>query len=140
MRHNTPFGEEEIITEITQSNDKLIYIQLADWIVDEILSETFLEESQIPSVAEISAMFKINHITALKGINLLTDAGIIFKKRGIGMFVAPGAKKMIKEKRKAEFEQNYLEPIVSEAKKLGIEKEDMVNMLNEAYEKMGGAK
>lgn len=115
-------------------------MQLADWIVDEILSETFLEESQIPSVAEISAMFKINHITALKGINLLTDAGIIFKKRGIGMFVAPGAKKMIKEKRKAEFEQNYLEPIVSEAKKLGIEKEDMVNMLNEAYEKMGGAK
>lgn len=121
--------------EIQQSNEKTIYVQLADWIIDEILAGTYGEEEQIPSVADISGLFKINHITAMKGIGLLTDSGILYKKRGIGTFVSTGAKEMIREKRKEEFEDKYVSPMVREAKKLNIVKEEIESMIESEYEK-----
>lgn len=121
--------------EIQQSNEKTIYVQLADWIIDEILAGTYGEEEQIPSVADISGLFKINHITAMKGIGLLTDSGILYKKRGIGTFVSTGAKEMIREKRKEEFEDKYVSPMVREAKKLNIAKEEVKSMIESEYEK-----
>lgn len=115
------------------NNDKLIYLQLADFIVDNILADVFEEEKQIPSVAELSASFKINHITALKGVGLLVDEGILYKKRGIGMFVATGAKGKIHEKRKNEFVSKYVSSVVTEAKKLDISVLELVKMIEEEY-------
>ena len=70
--------------------DKPIYVQMAEWIEENILSGTFPEETQIPSTTDISAQYKINPATALKGVNILVDKGIIYKKRGLGMFVSKG--------------------------------------------------
>lgn len=118
---------------LPQSSDKMIYVQLADWLEDEILAGTFPEGTQIPSVADLSANFKINHMTALKGIAILTDDGMIYKKRGVGMFVSEGAVKKLRARRHRDFCCRYLKTAVSEAKKLGIELEELIEMMRGEY-------
>ena len=98
-----------------------IFLQVSQGLEDEILSGIYGEEEQIPSITELSANYKINPATALKGINLLVDGGIVYKKRGIGMFVAPGAMQKLKEKRQEVFYNQYILPLVQEAKRLDIE-------------------
>lgn len=119
--------------ELPQNSDKLIYLQLADWIEDEILAGTFPENSQIPSVAEISASFKINHMTVLKSISILTDAEIIYKKRGIGMFVAEGAIEKIRSGRIDAFYEKYIVTATAEAKKLEISLSKLIEMTERGY-------
>lgn len=119
---------------LSQSGDKMIYLQLAGWIEDGILAGTFAEEAQIPSVADLSANFKINHMTALKGIAVLTEAGVIYKKRGVGMFVAAGAVKKLRDRRRSGFRGKYLKEAAAEAKRLGIGFEELVEMLKGEYE------
>ena len=109
--------------------EKPIYLQIAEQIEDAILTEAFPEETQIPSTTEISVTYKINPATALKGINLLVEAGAVYKKRGLGMFVAQGAKKKIMEKRKQDFYDNYIVSLLDEAKKLGISRRELAAML-----------
>ena len=82
---------------------KPIYIQIAEGIKDDILKGILQEEEQSLSTNQFAVMYQINPATAAKGINALVDEGILYKKRGIGMFVATGAKKQIVEKRKKEF-------------------------------------
>lgn len=98
-----------------------IFLQVSQGLEDEILSGIYGEEEQIPSITELSANYKINPATALKGINLLVDGGIVYKKRGIGMFVASGAVQKLKEKLQEEFYNQYILPLVQEAKCLDIE-------------------
>ena len=98
-----------------------IFLQVSQGLEDEILSGIYGEEEQIPSITELSANYKINPATALKGINLLVDGGIVYKKRGIGMFVASGAVQKLKEKRQEGFYNQYILPLVQEAKRLDIE-------------------
>jgi DNA-binding transcriptional regulator YhcF (GntR family) len=80
--------------------ERPIFVQLAEQLEDAILAGVYKEEEQVPSITEYSVAYKINPATALKGINLLVDAGLLYKKRGIGMFVAAGARgKLIKRRR-----------------------------------------
>ncbi|HEX2924808.1 MAG TPA: GntR family transcriptional regulator [Ruminiclostridium sp.] len=116
------------------SNDKPIYLQLSEWLEDTIISGIYKEETQIPSTTELAVNYKINPATALKGINLLVDNGIVYKKRGLGMFVAQGAKEKILEQRKIDFFESYIKSLVSEAKKLSISKEDILKMLERGFE------
>ncbi len=116
------------------SNDKPIFMQLAEGIEDVILSGAYEEETQIPSTTEISVNYKINPATALKGINMLVDNGIVYKKRGLGMFVSIGAKEKILDKRKVNFFETYITTLVSEAKKLSISKDDILKMLERGFE------
>lgn len=106
-----------------------IFLQVSQGLEDEILSGIYGEEEQIPSITELSANYKINPATALKGINLLVDGGIVYKKRGIGMFVASGAVQKLKEKRQEEFYNQYILPLVQEAKRLDIEPQNFRNGL-----------
>ncbi len=110
--------------------EKPIYLQIAEQIEDAILTEAFPEETQIPSTTEISVTYKMNPATALKGINLLVDAGTVYKKRGLGMFVARGAKKKIMEKRKQDFYNRYIVSLLEEAGKLGISRRELAAMLS----------
>ena len=110
--------------------DKSIYIQISEMIEDEILRDILREEEQVPSTTELSKFYKINPATAAKGINLLVDKDILYKKRGIGMFVREGAKKSIKETRKQGFYDNYVKAIISEAKLIGISKEELKKMID----------
>ena len=121
--------------KIDFNGDKPIYIQLAEGIEDAILSGAYEEETQIPSTTEISVNYKINPATALKGINLLVDEEIVYKKRGLGMFVSTNAKEKILDKRKITFLDSYITSLISEAKKLSISKDDIIKMLERGFDK-----
>ena len=110
-----------------------IFLQLSQGLEDEILSGVYREGEQIPSITELAASYKINPATALKGINLLVDAGIVYKKRGIGMFVSQGASQLLKEKRQDEFFQQYVLPMVQEAKRLSIQPETLRDWIERGF-------
>ena len=110
-------------------------MQLAEEIEDAILSGAYEEETQIPSTTEISVSYKINPATALKGINILVEDAIVYKKRGLGMFVSTGAKEKILDKRKVTFFESYITTLISEAQKLSISKEDILKMLERGFNK-----
>jgi DNA-binding transcriptional regulator YhcF (GntR family) len=106
-----------------------IFLQLAEMLEDAILSGVYREEDQVPSITEYSVAFKINPATALKGINLLVDADLRYKKRGVGMFVAPGAKEKLLQKRRGKFYENRLLPLVREAQALGLSPKELEDMM-----------
>ena len=110
-----------------------IFLQLSQGLEDEILSGVYREGEQIPSITELAASYKINPATAPKGINLLVDAGIVYKKRGIGMFVSQGALQLLKEKRQDEFFQQYVLPMVQEAKRLSIQPETLRDWIERGF-------
>ncbi len=114
--------------------DKPIYLQIAEGIEDDILQEVFAEETQVPSTNQLAAMYRINPATAAKGINMLVSEGVLYKKRGIGMFVANGAVKTIRSKRKTAFYDDYIVPLVNEAAHLDISKEELIEMLKQDLE------
>ena len=109
--------------------DKAIYLQIAESIEDDILQENVAEESQAPSTNQLAVMYRINPATAAKGVNLLVHEGILYKKRGIGMFVASGAVKKIREKRRREVHEKYVVPLLEEASNLDISENDVIDMI-----------
>ena len=111
------------------SQNKSIYLQVSEMIETDILRGILLEEESVPSTNELAKLYTINPATAAKGINLLVDEGILYKKRGIGMFVAEGAKEHIIEKRRDAFYENYVKGLLEEAKSLGISSEQLVEMI-----------
>ncbi len=121
--------------DINFQDERPIFVQVAEYIEDGILSGAFPEEAQVPSTTEISVWYKINPATALKGVNILVEEGVIYKKRGLGMFVASGAPGVILGKRKKQFYENYIEKIVSEAKKLNLTLEDITSMIERGYDR-----
>lgn len=114
---------------IDYDSDKPIYLQLAESIEDDILKGIFEEGSQVISTNELSVRLKINPATARKSINILVDEDIVFKKRGLGMFVSIGAKEKILSKRKKEFYESFIVPLLDEASKLMISWEEIVKMI-----------
>ncbi|TCT15481.1 DNA-binding transcriptional regulator YhcF (GntR family) [Natranaerovirga pectinivora] len=116
------------------NSEKAIYLQLAEAIEDNVLKDIFEEESQIPSTTEMSVSFKINPATAGKGVNLLVDEGIIYKKRGVGMFVSVGAKEKILSKRKESFYEGFICALINEAEKLNITKSEIIKMIERGFD------
>ena len=116
------------------SSETPIYQQIADQLESVILQGAYEEESQVPSTTEISVQYKINPATALKGVSLLVEAGILYKKRGLGMFVAEGAKQKVLEKRRRAFFDHYMMPMIVEAKKLSMTAEELYTMMMRGYE------
>lgn len=114
------------------NQEKSIYIQIKEMIENDILRDVLLEEERVPSTNELARLYAINPATAAKGINLLVDANILYKKRGIGMFVAEGAKKRIMKKRREEFYDNYVRTLIAEAVSIGISKQELIDMINES--------
>ena len=111
-----------------------IFIQISKAIEDEILCDSIKEGMQVPSTTELSKFYKINPATVLKGVIILVDKEILFKKRGIGMFVSKGAKEIIKNGRKENFKEVYLKDLIGEAKKIGITKEELLDMISDFKE------
>ena len=106
-----------------------IFQQIAEQIENDIISGVLPEESQVPSTNEFAAYYRINPATAGKGVNLLVDAGILYKKRGIGMFVAEGARERLVAQRRDQFRQEYVSPLLAEAAKLGITRQQLAEMI-----------
>ena len=89
----------------------------------------------MPSTNELSRAYRINPATAGKGLNLLVAEGILYKRRGLGMFVAPGAAERVREKRRAAFYERYVKPLVQEGNSLGLTEEELLAMVKRAGEK-----
>ena len=120
--------------QIDFDSERPIFQQIADGLEDAILSGVFPEGSQIPSITEFSVTYKINPATALKGINLLVDEDIVYKKRGLGMFVTEGAAEKLRQKRKESFYENFIKAMVEEAKRLEISREELKAMMERGFE------
>ena len=114
---------------MTFTNDKAIYIQMADRLCDEILAGKYQDDDRIPSVREYSVLLEVNTNTAVKAYDELARANIIYNKRGLGYFVTPGAKKQILKERKQEFMKQRLPELFRQMSLLGITLEDV----KEAY-------
>ena len=117
------------------TEEKSIYLQIGEMIETDILRGILLEEEQVPSTNELARLYTINPATAAKGVNILVDEGILYKRRGIGMFVAPGAREKILAKRRSAFAQCHIVPLLAEARSLGITKEELLKMIEETGER-----
>jgi DNA-binding transcriptional regulator YhcF (GntR family) len=112
-----------------------IFARIAEGIKDHILMGDIEEGSQLPSTTVISKEYEINIATVNRAVNILVNEGIVFKKRGIGMFVSEGAvDKLIKERRKT-FKENYIIATLEEAKRLRYSIEELQAMVAEVYNK-----
>lgn len=120
--------------EFNFSGEKPLFQQVADQIAEGIFNGAYLEGEQIPSTTEISKSYQINPATVLKGMNLLVERQLIEKKRGIGMFVLPGAQERVRSARKEEFLNKEVLEVVAEAKKLGITAEQLKQLIEREYD------
>ncbi|EPF4528186.1 GntR family transcriptional regulator [Enterococcus faecalis] len=120
--------------EFNFSGEKPLFQQVADQIAEGIFNGAYLEGEQIPSTTEISKSYQINPATVLKGMNLLVERQLIEKKRGIGMFVLPGAQERVRSARKEEFLNKEVLEVVAEAKKLGITAEQLKQLIESGYD------
>ena len=118
----------------TLNDQSLIYLQIAQMLEDDILRGVYREEEQVPSTNELARGYHINPATAAKGINLLVADGILYKRRGIGMFVAPGAEEKVRQKRKAAFYDEYIKPLVKEGASLSLTRAELLTMVEQAME------
>ena len=119
----------EILTQ-----EKSIYLQIAEMIETDILRDILLEEERVPSTNELAKLYAINPATAAKGVNILVDEGVLYKKRGIGMFVSAGAKEAILSRRKNEFYDNYVKKLLEEAASIGLRKEEVIQLIQSGNE------
>ena len=119
----------------TFSPQKPLFQSIAEWLEDAILSDIYVEGDQVPSITEISVQYNINPATALKGVNLLVDSGLLYKKRGMGMFVSGGARSKLLERRQEQFYTDYVQPLMFEANRLQISNEDLRAMIDRNIER-----
>ncbi|QZY50991.1 GntR family transcriptional regulator [Leucobacter tenebrionis] len=115
-----------------------IFQQLADRIADDVLRGVYAEEEQVPSTNELAAHLRINPATAGKGLNLLVERGVLYKRRGIGMFVAPGARSLIAGERQQAFVQRFIVPLLAEARNLGLDARDVVGLIEQQADPQAG--
>jgi GntR family transcriptional regulator len=110
---------------------KPLFVQIAEQIEDSIVDGSLIEESKAPSTNELAAFYRINPATAAKGVAMLTDKGVLYKQRGIGMFVTAGARDILLGERRAAFADRYIDPLLAEARTLGLGAEDLATLLRE---------
>ena len=109
-----------------------LFVQVADRLAGEIADGGLAEGERVPSTNELAAFYRINPATAAKGINVLADDGLLEKRRGIGMFVVTGARQRLLARRRAEFTQRYVQPLLTEAARLGIGAEELSALIEGA--------
>jgi DNA-binding transcriptional regulator YhcF (GntR family) len=116
-----------------------IFTQIAERLAEEIAEGSLAEGERVPSTNELATFYRINPATAAKGINVLIDDGLLEKRRGIGMFVAPGARELLLGARRQRFTERYVAPLVAEANRLGIDADSLVALVAESSHARAGA-
>ena len=117
-----------------------IFSQVASALAEQIADGALSEGERVPSSNELAAFYRINPATAAKGLNVLTDEGLLEKRRGIGMFVAAGARHRLVEERRRQFSERHIEPLVAEAGRLEIDVEELLAMIQKAFLAGGGGR
>jgi len=108
---------------------RAIFLQIAELIESSIVDGSLAEEERAPSTNELAAFHRINPATAAKGLGLLVDRGILYKQRGIGMFVATGARRTLIAERRSAFADRFVEPLLAEARTLGLTPDDVAELV-----------
>jgi GntR family transcriptional regulator len=108
-----------------------IYLQIANGIKDEVVSGTLKEDEQVMSTNQYAAFYQINPATAAKGFAQLVDEGVLYKKRGIGMFVSPDARERLRSQRRARFFADVVDPMLTEARMVGVSVDEITAYLKE---------
>ena len=115
-----------------------LFIQIAERLADQIADGTLAEGERAPSTNELSAYYRINPATAAKGLNVMIDDGLLEKRRGIGMFVSVGARRQLLENRRKQFADRFVDPMVAEATRLGINTDELVALIRDSNSTQGG--
>jgi DNA-binding transcriptional regulator YhcF (GntR family) len=115
-----------------------LFLQIAGQLADDIVDGQLAEGARVPSTNELAAFYRINPATAAKGINMLVDVGALEKRRGVGMFVAAGAREQLLAMRRKLFAEQYVDPLVAEADRLGIDSDTLVSLVRQASGSNGG--
>ena len=110
---------------------RALFLQIAESVEDSIVDGSLAEEAQAPSTNELAAFYRINPATAAKGVTMLADKGVLYKRRGIGMFVAPGARDRLLTERRGLFADRYVDPLLVEARKLGLDADDLARLIRD---------
>jgi GntR family transcriptional regulator len=111
-----------------------LFTQVAEQLSAEIADGGLAEGERVPSSNELATYYRINPATAAKGINVLADEGLLEKRRGIGMFVAAGARRRLLGERRRRFAERFVGPMVAEADRLGIGPGELLEMVRTAIE------
>lgn len=114
-------------------DDKPIFQQIAELIETNIVEDELVTDDKIPSSNEFAKHYQINPATAAKGINLLVDQDIIYKKRGVGMFVSEQAKQIVLDKRKDRFYDQFIKPMLTEASRIQLSEEQLTKWIKEDF-------
>jgi GntR family transcriptional regulator len=109
-----------------------LFVQIAERLADDIADGGLAEGERVPSTNELAAYYRINPATAAKGINMLIDEGLLEKRRGIGMFVAAGARQRLLDARRRRFTERFIEPLVTEASRLGIGADELIALISKS--------
>src|SRR6202042_3670606 len=117
-----------------------LFAQVAERLAADIADGGLAEGDRVPSTNELAAFYRINPATAAKGINVLADTGLVEKRRGIGMFVASGARARLLGDRRQRFAERFVEPMVAEASRLGIDEDMLMSLIRESHHVKGGIK
>jgi GntR family transcriptional regulator len=117
-----------------------IFSQVAERLAEQIADGALVEGERVPSSNELAAFYRINPATAAKGINVLSDDGLLDKRRGVGMFVAAGARERLVARRRRSFTERHVGPLVAEASRLGIGAEELLAMIHDARHSAEGAR
>ena len=108
---------------------RALFLQIAESVEDSIIDGSLAVEAQAPSTNELAAFYRINPATAAKGVNMLVDKGVLYQRRGVGMFVAPGARDLLLAERRTVFADRFVEPLLAEARKLGLGSDDLARLI-----------
>jgi|SRR5215471_129571 DNA-binding transcriptional regulator YhcF (GntR family) len=109
-----------------------LFVQIAERLAEDIADGGLAEGARVPSTNELAAYYQINPATAAKGINMLAADGLLEKRRGIGMFVAAGARNRLLEDRRKRFAERHINPLVAEASRLGIDADELIALIQKS--------
>lgn len=107
-----------------------IFLEIADQIAADILTGAYPQETAVPSTNELSVHYRVNPATAGKALNLLVDDGVLYKRRGLGMYVASGAPEALRARRRAAFVEEFIAPLLAEARRLGFTHREIVSFIH----------
>ena len=117
-----------------------IFSQIAERLSEEIAEGVLAEGERVPSTNELVGYYRINPATAAKVISVLTDDGLLEKRRGIGMFVAAGARTRLLAERRTQFAERYVEPLVAEASRLGVDADELAALIRNSSNAQEGTR
>lgn len=106
-----------------------IFVQVAEQLRHAILTGAYAEGAQVPSINELALFYRINPATANKAVAELVSDGVLAKRRGIGMFVADGARERIATRRRGDLVTKHIQPLVNEARALGIDTATLIELV-----------